>query len=220
MSPSQREHRTDRTTETRPAPARGPAPAERTALLDVQRTLGNTAALHLLRQSGHAQAGHAHTGHEHTGAERSGDVPVQRFMEPRASGDAGAWRQAALAYVQSDAQRILAEYAQVGLGKKLNKKQLDKLLADLGIGPAWQTVTQAVKNGPASAGEGVDASLTTVVQNLNLMEQECATAAKTGEEADYANPLPEAVVGTEFTFTDGTLSGTAGGNPCVWTSAA
>ncbi|MCX4447578.1 hypothetical protein ACIOEZ_01415 [Streptomyces sp. NPDC087866] len=218
MSPSQREHRTDRTAETRPAPARGPAPAERTALLDVQRTLGNAAALHLLRQSGHAHAGpahtdHEHTGHAHTGAERAGDVPVQRFMEPRASGEAGAWRQAALTWVQSDAQRILAEYAQVGLGKKLNKKQLDKLLADLGIEAAWQTVTQAVKNGPASAGEGVDASLTTVVQNLNMMEQECATAAKAGEEADYANPLPDAVVGTEFTFTDATLNGTAGGNP-------
>ncbi|MGW1229598.1 hypothetical protein [Streptomyces sp. NPDC002530] len=206
---SQREQRTDRTAETRPAPTRGPAPAERTALLDVQRTLGNAAALHLLRRSGHPYAGV-----ERAGVERAETgVPVQRFMEPRASGDAGAWRQAALAYVQTDAQRILADYAPLALGKKLSKKQRDTLLADLGIEDAWRTVGKAIAEGPASAGEDVDASLTAVVRKLNMMEQENATAAKTGEEADYAAPLPHAVVGTEFTFTDDTLSGRAGGNP-------
>ncbi|MFK0096831.1 DUF4157 domain-containing protein [Streptomyces sp. NPDC091040] len=48
---SQREHRTDRTAETRSAPSRGPAPVERAELLEVQRTLGNAAALHLLRRA-------------------------------------------------------------------------------------------------------------------------------------------------------------------------
>ncbi|MFF7335798.1 DUF4157 domain-containing protein [Streptomyces sp. NPDC008163] len=48
---SQREHRTDRTAETRSAPPRGQSPAERAELLEVQRTLGNAAALHLLRRA-------------------------------------------------------------------------------------------------------------------------------------------------------------------------
>ncbi|WP_443062837.1 eCIS core domain-containing protein [Streptomyces sp. NBC_00441] len=52
---SQREHRTDRTTETRSAPSRGQSPAERSELLEVQRTLGNAAALHLLRRAGEAR---------------------------------------------------------------------------------------------------------------------------------------------------------------------
>ncbi|WP_330453116.1 MULTISPECIES: hypothetical protein [unclassified Streptomyces] len=200
MSPSQHEQRTDRTDGTRPAPARGPAPAERTGLLGVQSTLGNTAVLHLLRQAGHP----------YTAAPRG--VAVQRFMEPTGSGD--AWRTEALAYVQSEHGRtILPTYLKQTLGRKASREARRELLKELGMQEAAAVVSRAVEDGPAAAGPDLDKSLATVVRNLNIMEQENVTAAKAGEDPGQAFPLPNVLVGTEFTFTDGTLNGTVGGNP-------
>lgn len=340
---SQREHRTDRTAETRSAPARGPAPAERAGLLEVQRTLGNAAALHLLRQAGRQEApeqpavqrsavhhvlsgsgrpleaslraemearlgadfsdvrvhddaaarasaagvgaraytsghhvvigeggGDKHTlAHELThviqqrqgavsgtdrgdglrvsdpsdrferaaeanahrvmrgsapdahesgqpvaGPGRAGADAVQRFMAPTASGDAAAWRQEALRYFQSpEVKDVLKRYTELVLGEPLQPKLLAKLVGDLGIKAEWRAVVQATGGAAGSAGADLDASLTAVLRQLNIMEQEVLTSRKVGEEPDYDKPLPQAVVGTEFTFTDDTLNGIAGGNP-------
>ncbi|MGW2471741.1 eCIS core domain-containing protein [Streptomyces sp. NPDC001665] len=341
---SQREHRTDRTAETRSAPARGQSPAERAELLEVQRTLGNAAALHLLRRaqekppeqtaqpavqrsavhdvlsgsgrplaaslraemesrlgadfsdvrvhddaaarasaagvgaraytSGHhvvigeggadkhtlahelthviqqrqgpvsgsdngsglrvsdpsdrferdaeanahrvmrGAAPAAHEGHAHGGAGHAGGAAVQRFMAPTASGDTAAWRQEALQYFQSaEARNILRNYAELVLGEPLQNKLLAKLVADLGIKAEWRTVVQATGGAAGPAGANLDASLTAVLRNLNIMEQEVLTSRKVGEPSDYDKPLPQAVVGTEFTFTDDTLNGITGGNP-------
>ncbi|MFD7862937.1 hypothetical protein [Streptomyces sp. NPDC059783] len=195
---SQRDQRTDRTVETRSAPSRGPAPAGRTALLDVQRTLGNTAALHLLRQAGHPYAG----------TERAGNVPVQRFMEPVAGDDAATWRREALTHVQTRAKDILLAYA------ALTKRAVGKVPADMGIQDAWMVAWKASKN-PAVAGEEVDTSLTAVLRQLNIMEQEQLTSAVVGETVNSGLPLPTSKAGTEFTFTDSTLDGTAEGRTAL-----
>ncbi|MEV5654122.1 hypothetical protein [Streptomyces sp. NPDC052291] len=201
MSPSQHEQRTDRTAGTRPAPVRGPAPAERSGLLGVQSTLGNTAVLHLLRQAGHAYAGAGQ------------GAAVQRFMEPHPSGELAAWRQRALDYTSANKARILGDYTRMVLGDGYAEADMKGVLKGLDALKAWQAVAKAVREGGAAVGPAVDPSLTTLVQKLNVMEEECATAAKAGEPADYANPLPESVVGTEFTFTDSRLNGTADGTP-------
>ncbi|MFJ4503035.1 DUF4157 domain-containing protein [Streptomyces sp. NPDC088864] len=156
---------------------------------------------------GAVPAAHA-SGEPVAGPGRAGPDTVQRFMAPEASGDnAAAWRQEALAYVASRGRAILETYA------PLTGKSLPKVVADLGIQAAWSVVWQAAKT-PGQAAASVDPQLTDVLRQLNVLEQENLTAAKTTEPFDYGDkPLPHAVVGTEFTFTDDTLNGVEGGNP-------
>lgn len=349
---SQHEHRTGRTAETRSTPSRGPAPVDRTELLDLQRTLGNAAVLHVLRRAGNPYAeeqpgagpgrapeqrpavqrsavhdvlsgsgrpleaplreemearlgadfgdvrvhddadarasaaevgaraytsGHhvvigdggkdkhtlahelthviqqrrgavagtdhgdglrisdpsdafereaeanarrvmgrsvagaapaGHDAHGSAGTAHVGGTAVQRFMSPVADGDAAEWRQRALEYTSAHKARILNEYARVVLERDPDEKDMKQILKELEVLPAWLAVGKAARGGLDTVGPAVDASLTTLVQKLNLMEQECATAAKAGETRGEAVPLPGSVVGTEFTFTDSTLNGT------------
>ncbi|MFI6896419.1 DUF4157 domain-containing protein [Streptomyces sp. NPDC050256] len=154
-------------------------------------------------------------------AAQAGGTAVQRFMAPEENATA-EWTQSALEYTRANKLEIFTRYARMVLGLEANEavpsRDAGKIIKQLGIRDAWARIHGLHKemddggNVDVTA-DGLAASLNTMVRRLNIMEQECATAAKVGEAPGSAVPMPGSVVGTEFTFTDSTLNGTAGGNP-------
>nr|WP_257002323.1 DUF4157 domain-containing protein [Streptomyces sp. WZ.A104] len=145
-------------------------------------------------------------------------IAVQRFHRPFAGDNAPAdWAQTAREYIRSNYAGIVTQYTRVVLGMEaaapVEQKAKVRVLRQMGAASQDnlpEILSRAVANGGA---EVSDQELNAVVKYLNIMEEECATAAKVREDPDYANPLPGSVIGTEFTFTDDTLNGIAGGNP-------